>query len=79
MDLLPATSWTTYRKNAISMAVLPVVSTNDTRGKVVHTDNARGNNHGAKPMEVIQGAILNQHFNIKKHYCMIMAMTLPAC
>ena len=48
MDLLPATSWTTYRKNAISMAVLPVVSTNDTRGKVVHTDNARGNNHGAK-------------------------------
>ena len=44
-------------------------------GKVVHTDNARGDNYGAKHMEVIQGAILNQHFNIKKHYCMIMAMT----
>ena len=35
-------------ENAISMESLPVVSTNDTRGKVVHTDNARGNNHGAK-------------------------------
>ena len=59
--------------------VLPVVSTNDTRGKVVHTENARGNSYGAKHMGMIQGAILNQHFNIKKHYCMIMAMTLPAC
>ena len=58
---------------------LPVVSINDTRGKVVHTENARGNSYGAKHMGTIQGAILNQHFNIKKHYCMIMAMTLPAC
>ena len=79
MDLLPANSWTTNRKNGDLWCASCSFNKMIPEGKVVHTDNARGDNYGAKHMEVIQGAILNQHFNIKKHYCMIMAMTLPAC